>query len=226
MPSWLTPVRRRGVEILDDPATPNAVRESAMRDVARSNGLFGGANAVLREVRRIDVHDRSIVLDVGTGIGDIPSRIGADTIGLDVAESVLRVARPRVGAVVAGSALALPLRDACADVVICSQLLHHFEDAQLATLLRELHRVSRRVVIVSDLQRSWLAAAGFWLASTALRFHPVTRHDGIVSVLRGFTATELREIVRQAIGVEPRVRRGAFWRLTATWERSEGSRGR
>lgn len=222
MVSWLTPARRRGMEVLDDPATPADVRDAAMRDVARSNRLFGGTRAVAKVVESLGPTRRSMVLlDVGTGTGDIAARQRRDvmTIGLDVSESLLRVARPHLDAVVAGSALALPLRDACADLVICSQLLHHFEDSDAVSVVRELDRVSRRWVVVSDLRRSWIAAAGFWLASTALRFHRVTRHDGVVSVLRGFTARDLGRIVRDATGVDARVRHRALWRITAMWEK-------
>lgn len=223
MRSWLTPARRRGVEMLDDAATPDDVRDRAMDDVARSNRLFGGTRAVLRALESLgDARRAGVLLDVGTGTGDIPGRIAGDAtrIGLDVSESVLRVARRRTDLVVAGSALALPLRDGCADIVICSQLLHHFAERDAVALVRELHRVSRRWVVVSDIRRSWFAAAGFWLASTALGFHPVTRHDGVVSVFRGFTADELRRLVCTATDVEPRVSRLAFWRLTVAWEKS------
>jgi hypothetical protein len=72
-------------------------------------------------------------------------------------------------------------------------------------------------VIVSDLRRSWLAAAGIWLASFPLRFHPVSRHDGVVSVLRGFTPEELRELVRNATGQSPVTRRRLGYRTTASW---------
>lgn len=224
MPSWVTPARRRGVEVLDDPATPHHVRDAAMRDVARSNRLFGGTTAVIHALDSLGVLERSaVLLDVGTGTGDIAARLRGDvrTIGLDVSESILRVARPHLDAVVAASVLALPLRDGAAEVVICSQLLHHFDDADAVALVRELDRVSRRWVIVSDLRRSWVAAAGFWLASTALRFHPVTRHDGVISVLRGFTRSDLRRLVRAATGREARVRRRPLWRLTAIWEKSQ-----
>jgi hypothetical protein len=105
-------------------------------------------------------------------------------------------------------------------VALCSQLLHHFEGGAAARLLTELDRVARRAVVVSDLRRSWLAAAGFWLASFPLRFHPVTRHDGVVSVLRGFTAAELRHLITSATGTTPVVRRSPGFRLTATWTRS------
>ncbi len=86
-------------------------------------------------------------------------------------------------------------------------------------LLAEMNRVARVAVIVSDLRRSWLAVAGFWTVSFPLRFHPVTRHDGVVSVLRGFTPGELRQIVRQATGVVPTVSRHLGYRLTARWTR-------
>src|SRR5690606_14715180 len=100
---------------------------------------------------------------------------------------------------------------------MCSQLLHHFDDSDAALLLGELHRVSGFGVVVSDLRRSRLASWGFWAASFPLRFHPVTRHDGSVSVMRGFTAAELRSLVERGAGVVPRVERSLGWRLTASW---------
>ncbi|MBA3673202.1 MAG: methylase, partial [Gemmatimonadaceae bacterium] len=77
--------------------------------------------------------------------------------------------------------------------------------------------VARRGVIVSDLRRSWIALGGFWLVTWPLGFHPVSRHDGATSVLRGFTADELRRHVRAATGRDATVRRHLGFRLTATW---------
>ena len=232
MPRWWTPARRRGVELLDDPGIPEAVRSGAMRDVARSNTLFGGARAAVgAALRALDgAAGRIVLLDVATGTGDIPRRIAAAvtrarpsrivvTLGLDRSPALLRDARARLDAVLAADALRIPLRDASVDVVVCSQFLHHFPEDDAVSVVRELHRVARHGVVVSDLGRSWLAAGGFWLASTLLRFHPVTRHDGVVSVLRGFTREDLRRIVRRATGVEPRVGAGVFWRLTAVWHK-------
>ena len=84
-------------------------------------------------------------------------------------------------------------------------------------VLRELHRVARERVIISDLRRSWIAAAGIWLLSFPLRFHPVSRHDGVVSVLRGFTTRELLDHVKISTGATAIVRRHLGWRVTASW---------
>jgi 2-polyprenyl-3-methyl-5-hydroxy-6-metoxy-1,4-benzoquinol methylase len=223
----LVPDRRRGHEILDDADVDPRTRIQSIGDVTRSNRIFGGRHAAVRAVAgNIQRGEPLTVLDVGTGLGDIPEAIrdmarrrgaAVTTIGLDEALDLLRQAAPRVDAAVCANARALPFRDASVDVVLCSQLLHHFADDELGAILLELDRVARSLVVIADLRRSWIAAAGFWLASFPLRFHPVTRHDGVVSVLRGFTAAELRAAVSAATGVTPRVERRPGFRLIAAW---------
>jgi ubiquinone/menaquinone biosynthesis C-methylase UbiE len=226
--SILTPPRRRGVEILDLPdVDPNLVTRS-LADVARCNALFGGLSSALDELKESfgDLPRCATLLDVGTGLGDIPSRArdfaaqhGVDltTVGLDSALELARASRETVGVSVCGDALSLPFADRSVDVVMCSQVLHHFADADAARLLREMNRVARVRVVVSDLRRSWIAAAGLWLVSFPLRFHAVSRHDGVVSVLRGFTAQELVDTVSHAVARKPVVHRRRGFRITASW---------
>jgi ubiquinone/menaquinone biosynthesis C-methylase UbiE len=103
------------------------------------------------------------------------------------------------------------------DLVMCSQVLHHFVGHDAEVLLREMNRVARIRVIVCELRRSWVAAAGLWLASFPLGFHAVSRHDGVVSVMRGFTAGELSDTVHQAIAWRPLARRRRGFRVTTSW---------
>jgi len=224
----LVPSRRRGVEILDDPATDPALRARSIGDVTRSNTLLGGTRAVLSELARLfpSLGASATLLDVGTGLADIPRRargrarargLALRAFGLDEAESLSREARAALDGAVCGDARALPVATASVDVVTCSQLLHHFADDEIPTILRELDRVARDWIVVSDLRRSWIAAWGFWLVSWPLRFHRVTRHDGFVSVLRGFTADELARHILTATGQRPDVRRHLGYRITATW---------
>lgn len=219
----------------------------SLHDVAKANLLFGGRHAVLREVRALleqgrndDTRvDRSgsqrgnatdsrtwTLLDVGTGIGDIPASsaraahrrsIELRTIGLEITPSLARAARPACTWCAVGDALRLPFADGSIDIVTCSQVLHHFDGEQAEALLRECTRVSRAGVVIADLRRSWLAVGGLWLSSFVLRFHPVSRNDGIVSILRGYTTDELRALVLRSTGATPVVRHAPGWRLTAVW---------
>ena len=144
-------------------------------------------------------------------------------MAIDGAFTLIATARHRLNDAVCGDAIALPLGDRSVDIVLCSQLLHHFDHERAVKLIEELDRVARRRVIVSDLRRSWIAAAGFSVAAVALRFHPVTRHDGPVSVMRGFTEGELGGMVLTATGVQPAIRKRLGYRLTASWTPSGGN---
>jgi SAM-dependent methyltransferase len=119
---------------------------------------------------------------------------------------------------VVGNALSLPFVKGAFDFVIASQLLHHFTGDDALIVIREMNRVAKRRVIIADLRRNWVAVAGLWLVSFPLGFHQVSRHDGVVSILRGFQAPELRDLVRQATGVDPMVKHQPGWRLTASWD--------
>ena len=229
MTSLFTPPRRRGVEILDQPGVTAELMTRSMKDVARANALFGGTHAVLSELRPVfeQMRGHAELLDVGTGLGDIPAaarevarKYGVDlrTVGIDRSLPLVAIQRGTTDAVVRGDALALPFRDKSVDIVMASQVLHHFQFDSAVALVREMNRVARHRVVISDLRRSRIAAAGLWAGSFALGFHPVSRHDGVVSVYRGFISQELADIVAAATGKRPDMNRRLAFRLTASWD--------
>jgi ubiquinone/menaquinone biosynthesis C-methylase UbiE len=223
----LTPTRRRGVEWLDENSDP-ALQRRSHRDIALANRLFGGIRAVEAELRpwMRGAGDVVTLLDVGTGTGDIPEQlrkmaeseqIRLQVYGLDGRLELVRATRDWPVSGICGDALALPFASRAFDFVIASQVLHHFAPDDARLLVSEMHRVAKRRVVIADLRRSWVAVAGLWLVSFPLGFHKVSRHDGVVSILRGFEDGELRDLVHEATGVTPVVRRRMGWRVTASW---------
>lgn len=226
---------RRSAELLDDPAADDGAVLASLGDVVRVNRLFGGVRAALArldEFFREAIPARALsLLDVGTGLGDIPvaaarrarSRgLSLRLVGLEQHPAAAREARSRHGlAMLLADAVRLPFRDGAVDFVLCSQLLHHLDGAAATRLVAELDRVALRGVVIADLHRSALAAAGIFLASFPLRFQPATRHDSVVSVFRGFLPRELEAVCRSA-GVAALVRRHAGFRLTAAWRKNGG----
>lgn len=225
------------MEFLDDAGRlESRVVERSLGDVARANALFGGTRAVLSEMQRAvrGVSERALtLLDVGTGLGDIPARALAwgrrrglylEAYGVEPAAVLAHAASGAGLTMVRADARRLPFGDRSVDIVMCSQLLHHFDRPGSIALLRELDRIATHRVIVSDLRRSWLAVAGIWAASFPLHFHPISRHDGVVSVLRGFTRRELADLVAAAIGRAPSTRYQLGFRTTASWTPGAASR--
>lgn len=219
----------RHAELLDCPHVDDRVRLLALRDVARANRYFGGIRVLRRElsqVLRSGPGAAVTALDVGAASGDLGywiqrearrRAVAVKLYGIDLHPALARAARDSGTAAVCGDAMTLPFRTRSVDIVICSQLLHHFTDSGAIQLLREVDRVARHRVIVCDLRRSLVAAGGFWLAAHLLRFHPVTRHDGVASVRRGFTGPELTRLVHAAVGLLPLARPGLGFRLAVSW---------
>ncbi len=217
-----------GHEVLDEPDVSPELVARSHTDIARANALFGGTRAVVSRVRVLapQLPESPLVVDVGAGSGDILDAVCRTLrrtgrrprpVAVDIAVSLAPAVRLRGGLFICGSIFALPLPTACADLVIASQVVHHFPPDELERVIAELNRVARHAVLVSDLQRSWIAAAGLWLTSFPLGFHPVSRHDGVVSVLRGFAPDELRDAVRRTTGQTADVRSHLGWRVTAEW---------
>jgi SAM-dependent methyltransferase len=219
------PARRRGHEHLDDPTTPPAVLRRSVADIVRSNRWFGGLRAALHEAAPAWATCRAgaMVLDVGAGAGDVAAALtraaggGAWAIALDPLPACAAQARPAVRWSICADGRALPFADRSVDVVVVSQVLHHLTDDDAIALLRECARVARVRVVVSDLRRAWGAAVGIWAASWLLGFHPVSRHDGVTSVLRGYTPAELGALVSRAAGRPVRATPRAGYRVTAGW---------
>ncbi|HEV8196514.1 MAG TPA: methyltransferase domain-containing protein [Gemmatimonadales bacterium] len=222
-----------GVELLDNPgAAPARVCES-LRNIARANYWFGGAAAVRYGLGRafppgVRTAGPVTFLDVGTGMGDLPHMavawarargITLRPLGLERHEAAARMAHRLGLAMIVGDGGALPIRDGGVDLVLLSQVAHHFSPDAIVRLIRECTRVARHAVILADLRRSALAAVGFRVAGHVLRFDEETLRDGVTSLRRGFSTGSLCDLLTRAGVTAPVVRRPGA-RLVAVWRPS------
>jgi SAM-dependent methyltransferase len=217
-----------GLEVTDDANASDVEVVATLRDIRRANTFLGGTRIVVREALRLtgQMSGPVTLLDVGSGTGDVVRAvaralahrgISARTIAVEQSFILSAIARPETDDVLAGDALALPIHDRSIDVAICSQVLHHFCDQKARILIAELDRVARIGVVIGDLQRDAVAALLFRAVAPALRFHPMTVRDGLLSIERGFSQPELHALVRSAVPRDVVVRRRFPFRLTASW---------
>jgi SAM-dependent methyltransferase len=223
-----------GHEVLDEPDVAPSLVQRSHADIVRANALFGGTRAVLAALGAVieTLPAAPTVADVGGGTGDTLDAVCAVLrasgrrpwpLTVDRAEVLAPHARLRRSFFVCGDARAVPIGSGTLDLVIASQVLHHFTDDETPLVLRELDRIARGHVLVSDLRRSWLAMGGLWLISWPLGFHPVSRRDGVTSIRRGFLPEELSALVQRATSAEPVVQRHLGYRVTARWRASHAA---
>jgi ubiquinone/menaquinone biosynthesis C-methylase UbiE len=210
------------LEYLDRPVAP-AERDASLADIDRLNAWFGGYaltfRALARVTGRVPPSRRLLVVDVGGGRGDFARRLlrharrhgpRVHVVVVDRDPDLLAAARrhaPSDISLVRADATALPFREGSADVVTMSLTLHHMEPDAAVTSLREMHAVARVAVIVNDLLRTRLSLVLVWLATRLLARHPISRHDGPLSVRRAYSPGELRALAEKAGLPTPRVER-------------------
>jgi len=219
-----------GTEVLDRSDAPAPLVRASLHDIRMANALFGGRRAVVAALEpffaRVEPGARWTLLDLGTGAGDIPraakraaARRGIElvTFGLEHHRAAAVLARAAGVTPIVGRIDAAPLARRAVDVVIMSQILHHAPPDQAVAWIQIADRAARRAVVVADLKRSHLAAWGIWLASFPLGFHPASRHDGVLSVRRGFTPSELTGLLRRA-GIDATAHARPGFRVVAAWQ--------
>ena len=211
------------LERLDRPVAP-AARDASLGDIDRLNAWFGGYALTFRALDRLTAgraprSGRWLIVDVGGGHGDFARRLirraqrqgrRVHAIVVDRDPDLLATAglasSPHLS-LVRADATALPFREGSADVVTMSLTLHHLEPDAAAASLREMHAVARIAVIVNDLLRTRLSLALVWLATRVLACHPISRHDGPLSVRRAYAPDELRTLCDKAGLPAPRIER-------------------
>ena len=168
---------------LDDPYTrvmsrwlgAKNCRELSILDVGAGDGWLGGAMDQFAE--RLDWKWRVTNLDLNS----IPLQLNSSSRN------------------VAGSVVALPFAVNSFDIVIASQMTHHLaNDAEVIQHFREAHRVARRAVFITDMQRSVFLYAMLWIMLRILRLTPTMRADGLLSVKRSWTRRELIDLAARA----------------------------
>ncbi|HEX6589571.1 MAG TPA: methyltransferase domain-containing protein [Longimicrobiales bacterium] len=225
----LLPRLEHATELLDAERHDAAELEQSLGQVAAVNRWLGGRRSLLAHVDELVPADGvARILDCGTASADLPralvehQRARGRVVRVhatDAHPQMVALARRLCAAypeitVEQADVLALPYDDRAFDGATLAMTLHHMEGDDAIRCLRELARVSRRAVLVSDLERSlpnWLGALA--LGATAWRGNRLTRHDGPLSVRRSFTARELLQLARRAGFERARVYRHFPFRL-------------
>lgn len=200
-------------ELMDRPQPVTAELASDLRNLRQLNRYFGSHSLVRHFLRRwIFPGAKLRVLDLATGSGDIPRlvvdharKVGASVTvkAIDQQRSTLEIARglsasyPEIE-FSEGDVLTFREDGAPFDLVLCSLALHHFEEDDAVRLLARCRELSNKFVLVSDLERGFVATVGVYLLTALIFRDPMTRTDGRLSAARAFSFPEFRALAERA----------------------------
>jgi len=186
-----------------------------LREIAFINRYLGDGRALKKSLLYEIEHSYRLefsVLDVGCGSGELLRMIAefaersgrvASLVGIDLNPISSATTRsessgfPEIASV-QGDAFQLPFADGAFDYAISSLFFHHLTDEQIPIVLREMSRVSRRGVFVIDLHRDRVAYLGYKVFCAVFRISELVRHDGSLSIRKGFRAGELSALATKA----------------------------
>ncbi|MES2498787.1 MAG: methyltransferase domain-containing protein [Pseudomonadota bacterium] len=206
-----------------DPATYAAV----LTDLASVNRWTLAARPTIDFVARaVGDRRRFTLLDVGFGDGDLLRAIarwaekrGIEAVltGVDLNPGSAAIAQAATPAPFAIRYLTGDYRDHVDprfDLIVSSLVAHHMSRHQLLTFLRTMEASAARGWHINDIHRHRLAYVGYpWLARI-MRWHPIVRQDGQLSIARAFRPAEWRPLLAEAgLGAEARVLRRFPFRL-------------
>ena len=222
--------RATAEELMDDPSLDAGVYADVMRDLGRVNSV------TMARLPTLEFLDRALagrkqfrLLDVGYGGGDMLRAIAhwaakrgitADLVGVDLnprSEAAAKRATPATMPIRYVTGDYADMADEGFDFIVSSLVAHHMTRAELIAFLRFMDANAARGWFINDLHRHSFAWLGYPLLAALMRWHPIVRHDGRLSIARSYRPAEWPPLLDEAldeVGVRgARVRRVFPFRL-------------
>jgi ubiquinone/menaquinone biosynthesis C-methylase UbiE len=204
-------IRADQPELLDQPNIPAADIERNMYELAIINRQLGGHHVTWKGFSELAKNTEEIhVCEVGCGGGDNLKAIeqrtnkrfnGMSFTGIDINPDCIRVAE-NISWKKTSRFLVSDYRNvhfpSKPDIIFCSLFCHHFKERELILMFRWMHENSRSGFFVNDLHRHPLAYYSIRLLTGLFSRSYLVKHDGPLSVLRGFKKQELRDLLDKA----------------------------
>lgn len=216
--SWFVPRRRfdpSQPELIDRPDLDRESLRQELEALEDANRRLAGHQLVVHYLHRLAGRcslKSFRILDLGTGVADIPRAIVSwsrsrnlpmTVTAVDASARVLEFACaacrdwPEIS-LEQQNMLSLPYEPGSFDVVISSLALHHFDRAGAVRVLRRVSEIARVSYLVNDLRRNWFSTLATPLLARAVMRPQIVRQDAIASVRAAFSVSELRSMAHEA----------------------------
>lgn len=196
-------------EIMDDFELKGHDLEVVLRDLNNVNKRLGGYKITISGIKKLlPQHTKTLTIaDVGCGSGENLRQIAkwakrnaiqVELYGIDANLNSINLAKSFSNGFenihfIQQNVFDKDFNQHQFDVICLSLTLHHFKDKDIHKLLPILYQNVNLGVVINDLHRHWLAYVLFQLYSSLLMKSKIAKHDGKVSILRGFSRNDLEK---------------------------------
>ncbi|KTD01354.1 methyltransferase domain-containing protein [Fluoribacter gormanii] len=206
-------VRSKEKEIIDlgqDFYTPQEYEQSLKKlfKINRMMGIFKSTVNLLRQFP-----SNSVLTDVGCGGGLFLLHLakyfpGMRMFGLDISQDAIKLAEEELhnwqqknGCTQIKFQIQLKPEleiKTSVDIILLNLVCHHLNDEELVSLLIKANDTALKAVIINDLHRNFIAYWLYKIISPVLFRNRLITHDGLLSIQKSFTRTELDFFLQQA----------------------------
>ena len=186
---------------MDDFSIRDERIDDALNELKIINKYLGGISTTKSGLKYfLDSPSEELnVLDIGSGSSDnlIAAREKYPLIKIISVDKNLRVLSNENNRLIKinSDAFILPFKDGSCDIIHTALFFHHFTYEQLNKLMKEFLRISRKGIIINDLQRSYFAFIGIKILTIFFSKSEMVKNDAPISVKRGFTKQEILKLL-------------------------------
>jgi ubiquinone/menaquinone biosynthesis C-methylase UbiE len=200
-------------ELIDLPVAKELFFKNLM-ELDFLNRTFGGHAATLKAIKNLitDKNKTYHIVDLGCGSGDSLMQIAEWAkknyfkvllTGIDNNKDAIEFVKQNAVRHPGINVLHMDYRDYMKqtdsiDILHCSLFCHHLTNEEIKDLLIQANRIVKTGLIINDLERCRTAYYGVKMFTRFLKGTSLSKNDGPISVLRGFTVKEFQSLLRSS----------------------------
>lgn len=197
---------------MDHPEIDKQELLKAYRDINHVNTFLGGNNITIDGILKLEKHHKSntplAITDVGCGDGETLKKCAEYALknnknwklyGIDINPKTIELAKKNTASFPEINYKALDVfsqdfKNHQTDIFLFTLTLHHFKSNEIKRILENCIQTAKLGIVINDLERSNWAYQLFRLYGFFFLKSPIAKHDGLISILRGFKKTELESL--------------------------------
>jgi SAM-dependent methyltransferase len=200
-------------EKMDQPGVSPIETRQALRELETVNRLLGGYSVILEALEKIEWNGHPVtIMDFGSGGGDVLRVIAkwaekkgrkVRLIGVDWNPVMTEYATEHSKGFsnitfITKNVFDDELLSEKADITMNSLFCHHFTNKELVELIKRMHKLATRAVIINDLDRHWFAYYSIKAITSVFSKTYLVKYDGPLSVARSLKKKEWQKILSSA----------------------------